>query len=336
MTWTSGRGPILQRRAVLAAGGALAVAGCDQVERPLFSADTHSKGYPTVKAVEAMGKLLEDRTNGELSIRVYAGGQLGSEPDTLEITIFGGLDMNRVNLAPLTPIAPVTAILSLPFIFGSVGHARRTFDGAPGRAILDAIEPMGLIGLCYYDSGARSFYNRRGPLETPADMRGLKLRVPTSDVFVSMVGAAGANATPMPLGEVYQALLQGVVDGAENNWPSYESMRHHEVAPYYSLTEHVMAPEVLVMSARTWRKLTPELRDIVMGAARESVGIMRGFWDEREIAARERLTAQGVKVNAVDRAAFAKAMEPVWDRFVRTPEMRRLVEDVRNLGTADA
>lgn len=329
--------PRLTRRGLLATAGALTLVGCDAPARPLFSADAHPQGYPTVKAVEAMGKMLEERTKGELSIRIYAGGQLGNESDTLEIAIFGGIDLNRVNLGALNPIAPVTAVLSLPFIFRSVAHARRAFDGAPGRAILDALRPKGLVGLCYYDSGARSFYNTRGPIRTPADLKGLKMRVQTSDLYVAMMAAAGANPTPMPLGEVYQGLMQGVVDGAENNWPSYENTRHYEAAPYYSLSDHVMAPEVLVMSAHRWEKLRPDQREAVIESARDSVPVMRALWDERESKAQERLLAKGVKVNDdVDKAAFATAMRPVWERFVTTDTMRRLVDEVQALEGGDA
>ncbi|GGH00512.1 C4-dicarboxylate ABC transporter [Glycocaulis albus] len=331
----------LTRRALtggLMAGSALAAAGCGEISRPLFSSDTHSSDYPTVEAVRMMGRLLEERSGGRLSIRIYSGGQLGSERDTLELTVFGGLDLNRVNLAPLNAFAPETVILSLPFVFQSEGHMRAALDGAPGQAVLDALEPHGLIGLCFYDSGARSFYNTRRPIRTPGDMRGLKIRVQNSDLYVSMVEALGANATPMDLSEVYQGLMQGVIDGAENNWPSYESTRHFETAPFYSLTGHVMAPEVLVMSAHRWRQLSADDRALVQACARESVPFMRQLWDARVAAARERITAAGVEVNAVDDVgAFADLMRPVWERFVRTPAQQRLLDDIRNMaGGADA
>lgn len=325
----------LTRRRVtqaLLAGGGLAIGGCGQVQRPLFSSDTHPGGYPTVEAVRLMSELLEQRTGGRLSIRIYSGGQLGSERDTLELTVFGGLDLNRVNLAPLNTFAPETVVLSLPFVFESETHMRTALDGAPGRQVLEALEPHGLIGLCFYDSGARSFYNVHRPIETPEDMRGMKLRVQNSDLYVSMVEALGANATPMDLSEVYQGLMQGVIDGAENNWASYESTRHFERAPYYSLTGHVMAPEVLVMSARRWRQLSAEDRDLVRGCARESVPHMRKLWDERVQSARKAVVAAGVKVNAVrDVGAFADLMLPVWERFVRTPAQRRLLQEIRDM-----
>lgn len=328
------------RRKVLGAASAVCglalLPGCETERRTLFSADTHPLGYPTVKATEAFGQMLAERTGGELGVRIYAGGQLGTESDTLEITIFGGIDLNRVNLAPLNPIAPETFIPSLPFLFTSTDHMRRSLDGPPGQEILASLEPHGLIGLCFYDSGARCFYNTRQPVRTPDDLRGMKLRVQASDLYVAMVAAAGANPTPIPLGETYQALVQGVVDGAENNWPSYESTRHYEVARYFSLTRHVMAPEVLVMSKRRWDKLSPEVREIVRGCARDSVPIMREMWDAREAAAQARVTAAGVQVNEVDQAAFSARMGPVWDRFITTPRLRRLLEDVQAMGGGNA
>ncbi len=308
----------------------------DPKTRPLFAADTHPDEYPTVQALHAIDRLLDERTNGEMRVRIYAGGQMGAEKDTLEITVFGGLDLNRVNLAPLNSIVPETIVLALPFLFRSIPHARAAFDGAPGRKILDAMSVQGLHGLCYYDSGARSFYNTKRPIRTPDDMRGLKLRVQNSDIYVAMVSALGANPTPIPYGEVYQALVQGVVDGAENNWPSYESARHFEAARHYSLTRHVMAPEVLVASERRWERMTTEEQDYLQAAAYDSVPIMREIWDARVNAARSRLIASGVDVvEDVDGAAFSALMLPVWDQFLTTPALRALADEIVSLEVAN-
>lgn len=323
------------RRALIAAALAAPATACVQEigERPLRGADTHPSGYPTVAAVDHFGELISERTNGRLRLRNYAGGQLGEEKDTLEITVFGGLDINRVNLAPLNPIEPLTLVPSLPFLFQSTDHMRRSLDGAPGRTVLNALERHDLIGLAFYDSGERSFYNTRGPIRTPADMRGLKLRVQTSDLYVALVQALGASPIPMSYGEVFQGLVQGVVDGAENNWPSYQDSRHFEVARYYSLTRHVMAPEVLVASGRTWAKLTPADRQIIRAAATESVPFMRGLWEAREQTARQATLEAGVEVvEDLDRAAFEAAMRPVWDRFITSDAQRTLVEQIRSMG----
>ena len=327
-------GAITRRSALVMTSLGFTLTGCGQTgQRPLLSADSHPANYPTVKAVEHMGASLRERTNGRLDIRVYAGGQLGSERDTLEITTFGGLDLNRVFLAPLNAIEPLTAIPSLPFLFRSTEHMRRSLDGSPGEEILASLRPHNLIGLCFYDSGERSFYNSRRPILTPDDMVGMKIRVPNSDLNVAMIRALGADATPMSLGEVYQSLVQGVIDGAENNWPSYESGRHFEAAQYYSLTRHMMTPEILVMSRNRWDKLSVEDQAIVKQTAKESVPFMRSLWDERVDGARERLIESGVEVNEVqDLAAFQSAMSDVWDRFVTTDQQKRLVSEIGEIG----
>src|SRR5690606_34122771 len=286
----------------------------------------------TVQALFAIDRILAERTGGEMRVRVYSGGQLGSEAETLEITVFGGLDMNRVNLAPLNSIVPETLVLALPFLFRDTNHLRAALDGAPGKKILQSMVPHGLRGLCYYDSGGRSFYNTRRPIRTPDDLRGMKIRVQNSDIYVAMVQALGANPTPIPYGEVYQALVQGVVDGAENNWPSYESSRHFEVATHYSVTQHVLAPEVLVASAKTWARLDERQQQHLQAAVDESVLVMRKLWHHRVEDARARMLAAGIEVvEQVDHDAFAARMSAVWERFLVTPELRRLAQDIAAL-----
>lgn len=281
-----------------------------------------------------MGRRLARYSNGRLAIKLYPGGQLGSERDTLELATFGGIDLNRVALAPLNSIEPLTIVPSLPFLFDDEAHMRRAMDGAPGQKVLDSLTRHGLIGLCFYDSGARSMYNVRGPIRTPDDMKGLKVRVQSSDLYVGLVEALGANPTPMPLGEIYQALVQGVIDGAENNWPSYESTRHYEVARYYSLTRHVIAPEILVMSRAVWNKLSPRDQNIVRRSAKESVPVMRGLWDAQVEQSRQTVIASGVKVNEIDEiGAFVERVQPVWQQFVTSPSQRALVEDIREMGS---
>jgi tripartite ATP-independent transporter DctP family solute receptor len=309
--------------------GALILPGCAPRLSNLFtSADTHVKDYPTVQAVEYFGQLLSERTDGRLGLKVYSGGQLGNESDTLEITTFGGLDFNRVNLAPLNSIEATTRIPSLPFLFESTEHMRKSLDSEIGDEILASLERHGLIGLCFYDSGARSFYNSRGPINTPEDMRGLKLRVPGSDLYVAMVKALGADAVPMPLDEVYQSLSQGVIDGAENNWPSFESGRHYEVATYYSLTRHLLAPEAFVMSKISWDKLSAADQQVVRQSAKDSVPYMRKLWDRQVEKSMKVITGAGVKVNTVDPAPFTELMTDMWSDFVDEPHQKVLVDRI--------
>ena len=316
-------------------GGAALLGGCEPyVSGKLLAADNQPPDYPTVLALEAMSRILSEETGGRLELKIYSGGQLGNEIDTLEIAKFGGIDLNRVNLAPLNLIEPTTAVPGLPFIFDSTDHMRRSLDSEVGDEILASLEPHGLIGLCFYDSGARSFYNIQRPIFEPGDMRGMKIRVHTSDLYIAMVNALGANAVPVSFGEVYQALSQGVIDGAENNWPSYASARHYEVARHYSLTRHLMAPEVLVMSKMSWDRLSSSDKELVRDAARRSVPVMRNLWDARVEEARAMILADGVEVNDVETGPFSALMRPVWDQFVTTPRQRALVNRIAEMGTA--
>jgi tripartite ATP-independent transporter DctP family solute receptor len=206
---------------------------------------------------------------------------------------------------------------------------RKTMDGAIGDQILAAFVPHDMVGLAFYDSGARSFYNSKRPIRTVEDMKGLKIRVQQSDMFIALVGALGANATPMPFGEVYSALQTGVIDGAENNWPSYESTRHFEVAKHYSMTEHSMTPEVLVMSKKSFDKLAAPDQAIVRTAAKESVAKMRELWEAREKSARAKVEGAGSMITSVDKAAFIAAMKPVYDRFVTDAKLKALLASIQ-------
>ena len=315
-------------RACLLAIG-VAIAG-PTLARDFRSADVHPNDYPTVEAVRQMGKALKEQSGGKLGVKVYASGALGAERDTIEQLKIGGLDMMRINAAALNNIVPETMAVSMPFVFHSSEHMRRTLDGPVGQEILDAMGAQGMIGLAFYDSGARSIYTVKKPLRTLADVKGLKIRVQQSDLFVAMMEALGANPTPMPYGEVYTALKTGIVDGAENNWPSYESSRHFEAAKYYNVTEHSMVPEVLVFSRKVWDTLSKEEQALVRKTARESVPTMRKLWDEREAKSRKLAEAGGAQVVAIaDKKPFVEAMAPVYAKFASTPRLQELVKRIR-------
>jgi len=313
--------------AALAALLALGAAGAQA--QTLRSTDIHPDGYPTVEAVKYMGKLLDERSKGKIKINVFHSAQLGQEKDTIEQTRFGVIDMNRINMAPFNNLIASTNVPSLPFIFRSVAHMRKVMDGAIGDSILNDFTPHNLVGLAFYDSGSRSFYNSKRPINTPADMRGMKIRVQQSDMFVALVQALGANATPMPFGEVYTSLQTGVIDGAENNWPSYESTRHFEVSKFYSLTEHSLSPEVLVMSKRSFDKFNAADQALIRAAAKESVVKMRELWDAREKASEAKVRAGGAQINTVEKQPFIDAMKPVYDRFVTDAKMKDLVARIQ-------
>jgi tripartite ATP-independent transporter DctP family solute receptor len=206
---------------------------------------------------------------------------------------------------------------------------RKVMDGPIGDNLLKDFEKHDLIGLAFYDSGSRSFYNSKKAINSPADMKGMKIRVQQSDMFVALVTALGANATPMPFGEVYSALQTGVIDGAENNWPSYESTRHFEVSKFYSQTEHSLSPEVLVMSKRSFDKFNAADQALIKTAAKESVAKMRELWDAREKASEAKVKAGGAQVNSVEKQPFIDAMKPVYDKFVTDPKLKEMVTAIQ-------
>ncbi|KAB1087209.1 TRAP transporter substrate-binding protein [Neorhizobium galegae] len=295
----------------------------------LRSADIHPDGYPTVDAVKYMGELISQRTNGRIKIQVMNNSVLGGEKDTIEQTRFGVIDLNRVNAAPFNNLVPQTTVLGLPFLFRSTEHMHKVVDGPIGDEILKAFEPHGLIGLAYYDSGARSFYTTKKPITKLADLKGMKIRVQQSDLWIAMMQAFGANPTPMPMGEVYSSLETGVVDGAENNWPSYESARHYEIAKNYTLTEHSLNPEILVMSKISWDKLTPEDQKIFRQAAKDSVVKMGELWTAREKSSEAKVRAAGANIIKVNKDEFSAAMKPVYDKFVTDAKQKALLEQIQ-------
>ncbi|MED5621860.1 TRAP transporter substrate-binding protein [Ideonella sp. BN130291] len=322
--------PLLRRLAHAAA--ALAALSAASVHAADFrSSDIHPDGYPTVEAVKYMGQQLSKATNGRLSIKVFNNSALGSEKDTIEQTKLGALAMTRVNIAPMNNICPETVVPTMPFLFHSKEHMRKVLDGPIGDEILKACEPQGFVGLAFYDSGARSLYTVKKPVRTMADAKGLKVRVQQSDLWVALLEAMGANATPMPFGEVYTALKTGLVDAAENNYPSYESSRHFEVARYYSKTEHSMAPEMLLFSKRVWDTLTPADQQLIRKLAKESVPYMRKLWDEREEKSLATVKAAGAEIIEVDKASFRSAMKPVYDKFLKEPKLQALVKRIQDV-----
>jgi tripartite ATP-independent transporter DctP family solute receptor len=316
--------------ATLLATAALSTAAFAECEVTLRSSDTHPDGYPTVTAVQKMGEMVKERSNGRICIEVFHSAQLGEEKDTIEQTKFGVIDMNRVSMGPFNNIIEETKVVSLPFIFRGTDHMHRVMDGPIGEEILAAFEPHGFIGLAYYDGGSRSFYNTQKPIDSIDDLAGMKVRVMQSDVFVDMMSALGANATPMPFGEVYSALQTGVIDAAENNWPSFESSGHYEVAGYYTLNEHLIVPEALVMSKVSWDKLTPEDQALIRQAAKDSVPVNRELWAAREKVSEEKIRAAGVQIiDDIDKTPFIEAMVPVYEKHANTPKLQDLVTRIQ-------
>jgi tripartite ATP-independent transporter DctP family solute receptor len=308
---------------------AAAVSGAANAQTVLRSSDTHPDGYPTVEAVEYFGQLVKDRTAGRYSVEVYHSAQLGEEKDTIEQVRSGVIDLNRVSMAPFNGIVKESIVPSLPYLFRSEDHMHKVMDGAIGDQIKAAFEPYGLVALAFYDAGARSFYNSKKPINSVADMVGLKFRVIQSDIFVDMVSALGANATPMPYGEVYSAIETGVIDGAENNFPSYDTAKHSEVAKHYSLDEHTILPEVFVMAQTSWDKLTPEDQEIFKQAAKESVAKQRELWSAKVAESRAKVEAAGSKITNPEKQGFIDAMAPVYEKHVKDDTLKAMVEAIK-------
>ena len=294
------------------------------------SADIHNADdYPTVAAVRHMSELLAGKSGGKHKIKVFNKGALGTEKETIDQVKIGALDMTRVNISPMNAICAKTQVPTMPFLFHSVEHMRKVLDGPVGEEILKSCEGEGFIGLAFYDSGARSLYAKK-PIKAVGDVKGLKVRVQQSELWVALIGAMGGNATPMPFGEVYTGLKTGLIDAAENNIPSFESTKHYESAKYYSRTEHSMAPEMLLMSKVVWDKLPKAEQDMVRAAAKESVAFQRKKWDEQEAKSLAAVKAGGAEIAEVDKKSFQAVMGPVYDKFMNTPDLKRLVKAVQD------
>ncbi|MFZ2736806.1 MAG: TRAP transporter substrate-binding protein [Burkholderiaceae bacterium] len=293
------------------------------------SSDTHNADdYPTVVAVKYMSTLLEKASGGKHKIKVFNKAALGSEKETIDQVKIGALDFTRVNVGPMNGICPLTQVPTMPFLFSSIEHMRKSLDGPVGDEILKSCESVGFVGLAFYDSGARSIYAKK-PIKSVADAKGLKIRVQQSDLWVALVSAMGANATPMPYGEVYTGLKTGLIDAAENNIPSFDTAKHVEAVKVYSKTEHSMAPEILVMSKIVWDKLPKAEQDMIRTAAKASVAFERQKWDEQEAKSLANVKAAGAEIVEVDKKSFQAVMGPVYDKFMITPDMKRLVKAVQ-------
>jgi tripartite ATP-independent transporter DctP family solute receptor len=310
----------------------LALSTATSSARTFRSAEVHAKDFPTNQAVMHMSEQLSKATGGKDTIKIFADSSLGSEKDTVEQVKIGALDMVRVNTSAFHGIVPESMIPAFPFLFRDIEHFRKTMYGPQGDKILAAFDKAGFIGLAMYESGARSMYAKK-PIRTLADVKGMKIRVQPSDLWVSLIGAMGASATPMPYAEVYTGLKTGLIDAAENNYPSYDESKHYEAAPVYSETMHSMPPEVLVFSKKVWETLTKEEQAAIRASAKASVSFYVNLWEAREKDAKAAVIKGGAKIipaSEIDRKAFVAAEKPVWDKFATTPELKALVSDIVN------
>jgi tripartite ATP-independent transporter DctP family solute receptor len=315
----------MQRRTVVlgalsvAAASSLPRAGSAQQKLVLKTSDVHPVGYPTVVAVENLGKKLDQATNGRLSVQMFAAMQLGGEKEAIEQAQIGALAMARVSVGALGPVVDALNVINLPFLFRNTAHMQKVIDGAIGQELLDAVtndSKAGLVGLCWMDAGARSVYDTKRPIHTLADLKGLKIRVIGNPMFVDMMNALGGNGVAMGYDQVFSALQTGVIDGAENNPPSFVFDNHYQVAKYYTLTEHLIVPEMLVFSRRTWNTMSKDDQALVRKLAREAQLEERTLWAAYEKQAMDKAKAAGIQiVEIADKKPFQDAVKPVWDKY---------------------
>jgi tripartite ATP-independent transporter DctP family solute receptor len=307
-----------------------------QAKLALKASDVHPAGYPTVVAVEDLGKKLEKASNGRLSVQMFASMQLGGEKEAIEQAQVGAIQFARVSVGALGPIIPELNVFNLPYVFRNTAHAQKVIDGDIGKELLDKVTgnpKAGLVGLCWMDAGARSFYNTKKPIKTLADLKGLKFRVMGNPMFVDMANAMGGNGVAMGYDQVFNALQTGVVDGAENNPPSFVFDNHYQAAKYLTLDEHLIVPEMLVFSKKTWDTLSKDDQALITKFSREAQLEERVLWEKYEKEAMDKAKASGtqiVEISGAEKKAFQDAVKPVWDKYgVQFADMVKRIQAVQ-------
>ena len=287
--------------------------------------------HPVHLGMAFMAKRLGEISGGTVELQIFPGGQLGTEPETIEQLQRGALAMVKTSTAALEGFVPEMAVFGLPYLFPDEAQHWRVLNGPIGRELLAAGEAHGIHGLCYYDSGSRSFYTIRKPILTPGDIKEMKLRVLPSKTARDLITMLGGGPTPVPFGELYTALQQGMVDGAENNPPSFLTSRHYEIARHYALDEHTRIPDMVIMSKPIWDRLSPEVRSWINQAAAESVDFQRTLWREKTEEALALVAKAGVTIHRPDKTAFVQATAPMYAALTdpRITELVRRIRDVR-------
>ena len=322
----------LSRTGVIFVALLLAICATSAAAREFRAADTQTEDYPTVQALRYMGALIAERTGGRHEIKVFHSRQLGEEKETIEQTRAGAIDLNRTNVAPIGNFVPAMNVLAMPFLFRSIEHMQKVLDGPIGNEILNSFEPYGFVGLAFYDSGARSIYNAVRPVKSIADLKGLRIRVQQSELMSQMIRSLGAEPVELPYGQVLTGLATRLIDGAENNWPSFVTTDHYKYAGYYTLTEHTMSPEVLVISLKAWRSLSADDQQIFREAAQRSSQFMREKWRDLEDQSQHKAEAAGITVvKDIDRKPFEDAMAPIYAKAAKDPAAATLIERIRKV-----
>jgi tripartite ATP-independent transporter DctP family solute receptor len=285
--------------------------------------------HPVHKAMVYMAERVKEKSGGRMIVEIYPSEQLGSEKESIEALQLGYMAMTKTSTASMEGFVPRMKIFGIPYLFTSSEHSWKILNGPIGKELLLAGQTMGLRGLCYYDAGARSFYSKK-EIHSPADLKGLKIRVQNSIMSVKMVEAMGGSPTPIPFGELYTSLDQGVIDAAENNPPSFYTSRHYEVCKYYTLDEHTVVPDMLVISTKVWNGLTPEFQQILQEAVDESVEYERKIWAEAEQDNLKSMQDAGVKVIHPDKQPFRDSVKSVWVEFEGT-DIGELIKQIQEV-----
>ncbi len=333
----------MDRRTVLRLGAFTALgAFAKDFARPAFAqqklvlkaTDVHPLGYPTVEAVVRMGKKLEAATGGRLSVQMYPSMQLGGEKEMIEQAQVGALAMARISVGPMGPLVPELNVFNLPFMFRDDAHMEKVIDGPIGDELLKKLSDhptAGLIGLCWMNAGTRNVYNSKKPVRSLDDLKGLKIRMMGNPVFVDTMNALGGNGVAMGFDQLINAMQTGVVDGAENNYPTYATGQHYRYARYYSLTGHLMIPEILVFSKRTWQTLSPDDQALIAKSAKEAQQEERKLWYEMEDKSIKQIQEAGVDIiKILDKKPFQDAVKPVWDKYgAQHATLIKRIQDVK-------
>jgi len=306
---------LLVAATAFASGSALA-----QQKIVLKASDVHPAGYPTVVAVENMGKKLEKATNGRISVQMFGSMQLGGEKEMIEQAQIGAIAFARVSVGALGPVVDDLNVFNLPYVFRNTEHAQKVMDGEIGKELLDKVtnSGKGIVGMCWMDAGARSFYDTKHPIKNMADLKGLKVRVMGNPMFVDMANSMGANGIAMGYDQVFTSLQTGVIDGAENNPPSFVFDNHYQVAKFYTIDEHLIVPEMLVMSKKIFDSMSKDDQALLLKYAREAQFEERKLWEVYEKQAMDKAKANGVQIlqiSAADKKQLQDAVKPVWDKY---------------------
>lgn len=302
----------------------------DENKNVLYLAHTLPQTHPVHKGIVEFQKALNKKSGGSLTIKIFPDGQLGSEREVLELLQIGSVAITKVSAATLSNFVPEYHVLGIPYLFRDKAHQFDVLEGPVGKSILEKGSKFWLRGLCYYDAGSRSFYTSNKAIRTPEDLKGLKIRVMNNQMAINMVNALGGSATPMAYGELYTAIQQGVVDGAENNPPSVVSSNHYEISKYYTLDQHSSVPDVLLIGTKQWEKLSEQEKIWVQEAADESAQAQKQFWKESVEESMKTIKEAGVEIIIPEKPLFAEKSKSVLEDFKKEhPELAEIVKEIK-------